>query len=77
MSLPPKLSPAAIRDEKRRAVNRSPFGILLHAWRLRRVRRAFQTLNRRLAAYERAYGTGAIQLTDEDLRTVGLTSKAD
>lgn len=50
----------------------SPLGIILHAWRLRRVRWAFSTLNRRLDAYERAYGAGAIRLTDEDLRSAGL-----
>lgn len=42
----------------------SPLAILLHARRLRRVRRAFATLNRRLTAFEAAYGTGAIRLTD-------------
>lgn len=55
----------------------SPLAILIHAWRLRRVRRAFATLNRRLTAYEAAYGTGAIQLTDEDLRDFGLSRKTD
>lgn len=30
-------------------------GFLLHAWRLRRIRWAMRTLNRRLDAYERAY----------------------
>lgn len=34
----------------------SPFAILLHAWRLRRIRRAMRTLSRRMAAYEAAYG---------------------
>lgn len=77
MSLPPKLSPAAIMQEKRLAIARNPFALLLHSWRLRRIRWAFSTLNRRLAAYERAYGTGAIRLTDEDLRTVGLSRTAD
>ncbi|WP_173009407.1 hypothetical protein [Methylobacterium sp. P1-11] len=55
----------------------SPLALLLHTWRLRRVRRAFATLNRRLAAYERAYGTGAFRLTDGDLRTAGITRKAE
>ncbi|MCJ2051240.1 hypothetical protein [Methylobacterium sp. J-070] len=51
----------------------SPLGLLLHAWRLRRVRWALQTLNRRLAAYEASYGLAAVQLTDEDWRAAGLT----
>lgn len=50
----------------------SPFAILLHTWRLRRVRRAFRGLNRQLIAYEQAYGPGAIWLTEEDLRSAGL-----
>ena len=54
-----------------------PFAILLHTWRLRRVRQAFATLNRRLSAYERAYGTGTIRLTDEDVRAVGLSPRAE
>ncbi|MCJ2018631.1 hypothetical protein MKK84_14490 [Methylobacterium sp. E-065] len=76
MSLPPKLSPAAIMQEKHRAIIRNPFALLLHTWRLRRVRWAFSTLNRRLAAYEAAYGLDAVRLTDEDLRTAGLIRKA-
>lgn len=77
MILPPKLSPAAIRQEKRQAIVRSPLGLLLHAWRLRRVRWAFATLNRRLAAYEASYGLAAVRLTDEDLRTAGLSRIAN
>lgn len=34
----------------------SSLATLLHAWRLRRIRWAMRTLNRRLAAYEAAYG---------------------
>lgn len=34
----------------------SPLALLLHAWRLRKIRWAMQTLNRRLTAYEIAYG---------------------
>ncbi|MCJ2102695.1 hypothetical protein [Methylobacterium sp. E-046] len=77
MILPPKLSPAAIQQEKRRAIAGSPFGLLLHAWRLRRVRWAFATLNRRLAAYEASYGLASVRLTDEDLLTAGLSRTAD
>lgn len=33
--------------------------------------------NRRLAAYEAAYGTGSIRLMDEDLRTAGLSRTPD
>lgn len=60
-------------QEKRRAIVRNPFALLLHTWRLRRIRWAFATLNRRLAAYEAAYGLAAVRLTDEDLHTAGLT----
>lgn len=74
---PPKVSRRPMRDGRLVSLSRSPLAILLHAWRLRRVRRAFATLNRRLAAYELAYGTGAIRLTDEDLRTTGLSRTAD
>lgn len=38
----------------------SPLALILHAWRLRRVRWAMRTLNRRLAAYEVAYGRPAL-----------------
>ncbi|MET3485848.1 hypothetical protein [Methylobacterium sp. 1973] len=34
----------------------NPFAIPLHTWRLKRVRQAFVTLDRRLKAYEAAYG---------------------
>ena len=34
----------------------NPLAILLHTWRLRRIRWVFATLNRRLSAYEVAYG---------------------
>lgn len=34
-------------------------------------------LQRRLDTYERAYDTGAIRLTDEDLRTAGLYRQAN
>lgn len=34
----------------------SLFAVLLHRWRLWRIRWAARTLNRRMAAYERAYG---------------------
>ena len=72
VSLPPKLSPAAIRQEKRRAIVRNPFALLLHNWRLKRIRWAMAKLNRRLAAYEEAYGTGAFQMTDDELRAAGV-----
>ena len=34
----------------------SAIHLLLHNYRLRRIRWAMQTLNRRIEAYERAYG---------------------
>ena len=46
--------------------------LLLQTWRLRRLRWAFATLNRRLAAYEAAYGLAAVKLTAGDLRSEGL-----
>lgn len=51
----------------------SPLTIQLHTWRLRRVRRAFATLNRRLAAYEAAYGLAALHPTGEDHGNAGHT----
>lgn len=50
----------------------SPLARLVHAWRLRRVRWALRTLNRRMAAYEAAYGRPAIRLDAADLRDAGL-----
>ena len=38
----------------------SPLPALLRAWRLRRIRWAMRTLDRRLVAYEAAYGRPAI-----------------
>ncbi len=72
MSLPPKLTPAAIQREKRRAIVQSPFALLLHNWRLKRICWAQRTLDWRLDAYEAAYGTGAFQITDADLRAAGV-----
>ena len=34
----------------------SPLALILHTWRLRRIRWATRALKRRLAAYEAAYG---------------------
>lgn len=51
----------------------STLALLFHAWRLRRVRWALRTLNRRMAAYEAAYGRPAILLNAADLRAAGLT----
>ena len=50
----------------------SALAILLHAWRLRRIRWAMSTLDRQLAAYEAAYGRSALRLSAEDLRNAGL-----
>ena len=71
----PSMLRGALRMAERRPM--SPLSILLHAWRLRRVRRAFATLNLRLTAYERAYGTGVIKLTDVDLQIAGISWKAE
>lgn len=44
----------------------SPFALLLHAWRLRRIRWSMRTATKRMLAYEAAYGLPPFPERDGD-----------
>lgn len=65
------------KGQKRDGRRTNPLALLLHTWRLRRIRWATETLNRRLTVYETAYGCAAVRLRTEDLEQTGLRRIAE